>query len=141
MFLLLDFVPELLVVPVYKPLMIANLSQSIMLLSDGCVNFRTFLIEGTQPNREQVGEYVNRSPMLVTALAPVIGCDKASKIAQHHALEHDLTSRDAALQLGYVGETTFDRVVYSAKMVKPYGGGEQVLVRNPQPDRIQRSTR
>jgi fumarate hydratase, class II len=113
---------------VYKPLMIANLAQSIRLLSDGCVNFRKFLIEGTQPNRTKIGEYVNRSLMLVTALAPVIGYDKASRIA-HHALEQDLTLKDAALQLGYVDESTFDRVVDPAKMVKPYvanGEGERV---------------
>jgi len=62
---------------------------------------------------------VDRSLMLVTALAPVIGYDKASRIA-HHALEHDLTLRQAALQLGFVDEATFDRVVDPAKMVTPY---------------------
>jgi fumarate hydratase class II len=104
---------------VYKPLMIANVAQSITLLSDGCVNFRKFLVEGTQPNRKQIAEYVRRSLMLVTALAPVIGYDKASAIA-HHALEHDLTLKQAALQLGHVDEVTFDRVVDPEKMVKPY---------------------
>jgi fumarate hydratase class II len=104
---------------VYKPLMIANLTQSITLLSDGCVNFRKFLIEGTQPNRQKIGEYVERSLMLVTALAPVIGYDKASKIA-HHAMEHDLTLKEAALQLGHIDEATFDRVVDPTKMVRPY---------------------
>src|SRR5690349_13571607 len=104
---------------VYKPLMIANLTQSITLLSDGCVNFRKFLIEGTQPNRQKIGEYVERSLMLVTALAPVIGYDRASKIA-HHAMEHDLTLKEAALQLGSVDEATFERVVDPVKMVKPY---------------------
>src|SRR5262249_44049874 len=102
-----------------KPLMIANLAQSITLLSDGCVNFRRFLIEGTQPNRRKIEEYVDRSLMLVTALAPVIGYDKASKIA-HRAMEHDLTLREAALQLGYVDKATFDRVVDPTKMVRPY---------------------
>jgi fumarate hydratase class II len=95
------------------------------------VNFRKFLIEGTRPNRTKIGEYVNRSLMLVTALAPVIGYDKASKIA-HHALEHDLTLKQAALQLGYVDESTFDRVVDPTKMVKPYvanGGAERVRVK------------
>jgi fumarate hydratase class II len=57
--------------------------------------------------------------MLVTALAPVIGYDKASKIA-HHAMENDLTLKEAALQLGYVSEPEFDRIVDPAKMVKPY---------------------
>ena len=104
---------------VYKPLMIANLTQSITLLSDGCTNFRKFLIEGAQPNRKKIAEYVGRSLMLVTALAPVIGYDKASKIA-HHASEHELTLKEAALQLGFVDEQTFDRIVDPAKMVKPY---------------------
>ncbi len=104
---------------VYKPLMIANTAQSINILTDGCTNFRRFLVEGTRPNRKKIAEYVERSLMLVTALAPVIGYDKASQIA-HHALEHDLTLRQAALQLGFVDAQTFDRVVDPAKMVKPY---------------------
>jgi fumarate hydratase class II len=104
---------------VYKPLMIADIAQSITLLSDGCANFRKFLVEGAQPNRKQIAEYVRRSLMLVTALAPVIGYDKASAIA-HHALEHNLTLKEAALQLGHVDEATFERVVDPAKMVKPY---------------------
>jgi fumarate hydratase class II len=104
---------------VYKPLMIANIAHSVTLLTDGCTNFRKFLVEGTQPNRKQIAQYVDRSLMLVTALAPVIGYDKASAIA-HHALEHDLTLKQAALQLGYVDEPTFDQVVDPTKMVKPH---------------------
>jgi len=104
---------------VYKPLMIANICQSITILTDGCTNFREFLIEGARPNLKKIAEYVDRSLMLVTALAPVIGYDKASAIA-HHATEHDLTLKEAALQLGYIDEATFDRVVDPAKMVKPY---------------------
>jgi fumarate hydratase, class II len=104
---------------VYKPVMIANITQSITILTDGCTNFRKFLIEGTRPNRKKIGEYLNRSLMLVTALAPVIGYDKSSKIA-HHAMEHDLTLKQAALELGFVDEQTFDRVVDPVKMVKPY---------------------
>ncbi len=104
---------------VYKPLMIYNIAHSITILTDGCTNFRTFLIEGTQPNRKKIGEYVERSLMLVTALAPVIGYDKASKIA-HHAMDHDLTLKQAALALGFVTEAEFDRIVDPAKMVAPY---------------------
>jgi len=104
---------------VYKPLMIFNLMHSITILSDGCTNFRRFLVEGTQPNLKKIKEYVDRSLMLVTALAPVIGYDKASKIA-HHAMDHDLTLKAAALQLGYVTEAEFDRIVDPAKMVRPY---------------------
>ena len=104
---------------VYKPLMIFNLTNSITIMTDGCTNFRRFLVEGTKPNLKKIKEYVDRSLMLVTALAPVIGYDKASKIA-HHAMDHDLTLKGAALQLGFVTETEFDRVVDPAKMVKPY---------------------
>jgi fumarate hydratase class II len=104
---------------VYKPLMIANITQSIALLTDGCTNFRKFLIEGTEPNRKKIAEYVERSLMLVTALAPVIGYDKASQIA-HHAAEHDLTLREAALQLGFVTAAEFDRVVDPMRMTQPY---------------------
>jgi fumarate hydratase class II len=104
---------------VYKPLMIANIAQSITILADGCDNFRKFLVEGAQPNRKKIAEYVERSLMLVTALAPVIGYDKAAAIA-HHAMEHDQTLKEAALELGFVDEKTFDRVVDPKKMVKPY---------------------
>jgi fumarate hydratase, class II len=104
---------------VYKPLMIANIAQSITLLTDGCTNFREFLVEGTRPNKKKIAEYVERSLMLVTALTPVIGYDKASQIA-HYAMDNDLTLKQAALQLGFVDEATFDRVVDPAKMVKPY---------------------
>jgi len=104
---------------VYKPLIIANVTQSITLLTDGCTNFRRFLVEGTRPNLKKIAEYVDRSLMLVTALAPVIGYDKASKIA-HYAIDHDLTLKAAALQLGFVSEEEFNRVVDPAKMVRPY---------------------
>ncbi len=107
---------------VYKPLMIFNLTHSITLLSDGCTNFRKFLIEGTKPNLKRIKEYVDRSLMLVTALSPVIGYDKASKIA-HYAMDNDLTLKAAALKLGFVTEEQFDRVVDPAKMVKPYVAG------------------
>ena len=103
---------------VYKPVMIANIAQSITLLTDGCTNFRQFLVEGTRPNRKRT-EYVRHSLMLVTALAPVIGYDKASAIA-HFAAENDLTLKEAALRLGHVDEATFDRIVDPAKMVRPY---------------------
>jgi fumarate hydratase class II len=108
---------------VYKPLMIFNVIHSIILMSDGCVNFRKFLVEGTKPNLKKINEYVQRSLMLVTALSPVIGYDKASKIA-HHAMDNDLTLKEAALQLGFVTEAEFDRIVDPKKMVKPYVASE-----------------
>jgi fumarate hydratase, class II len=104
---------------VYKPLLIFNITHSITIMTDGCTNFRKFLVEGTRPNLKKIKEYVDRSLMLVTALAPVIGYDKASQIA-HYAMDHDLTLKQAALKLGFVSEEEFDRVVDPAKMVKPY---------------------
>jgi fumarate hydratase class II len=104
---------------VYKPLIIFNITHAITILTDGCTNFRKFLVEGTKPNHKKIGEYVERSLMLVTALSPVIGYDKASKIA-HYAMDNDLTLKDAALKLGFVSADEFDRVVDPAKMVKPY---------------------
>jgi fumarate hydratase class II len=104
---------------VYKPLIIYNITHSITLMADGCTNFRKFMVEGTRPNLKKIKEYVERSLMLVTALAPVIGYDKASKIA-HHAMDNDLTLRAAALALGYVSEAEFDRIVDPTKMVRPY---------------------
>ena len=104
---------------VYKPLIIFNLTHSITILTDGCTNFRKFLIEGTMPNLKKIKEYVDRSLMLVTALSPVIGYDKASKIA-HYALDNDLTLKQAALKLGFVTEEEFDAIVNPVKMVHPY---------------------
>src|SRR6476659_2868207 len=104
---------------VYKPLIIFNLTHSITIMTDGCTNFRKFLVEGTRPNAKKIKESVDRSLMLVTALAPVIGYDKASKIA-HYAMDNDLTLKAAALKLGFVTEQEFDRVVDPAKMVRPY---------------------
>ena len=104
---------------VYKPLIIFNITHSITLITDGCTNFRKFLVEGTKPNLKKIKEYVERSLMLVTALSPVIGYDKASKIA-HHALDNDLTLKQSALKLGFVTEEEFDRIVDPTKMTKPY---------------------
>jgi fumarate hydratase class II len=103
---------------VYKPLIIFNIAHSITIMTDGCTNFRKFLVEGTTPNLQKICEYVERSLMLVTALSPVIGYDKASKIA-HHAMENSLTLKAAALELGFVSADEFDRIVDPAKMVNP----------------------
>ncbi len=104
---------------VYKPLVIFNIMHSITIMTDGCTNFRKFLVEGTHPNLKKIKEYVDRSLMLVTALSPVIGYDKASKIA-HFAMDNDLTLKEAALKLGFVTEEEFNRIVDPAKMVSPY---------------------
>jgi fumarate hydratase class II len=104
---------------VYKPLLIFNIMKSVRIMTDGCTNFRTFLVEGAEPNHKQIDSFLQRSLMLVTALSPVIGYDKASKVA-HYALDNDLTLKEAALKLGAVSEADFDRVVDPVKMVKPY---------------------
>jgi fumarate hydratase class II len=104
---------------VYKPLMIFNIIHSITLLSDGCTNFRKFMIEGMQPNLKKIREYVDNSLMLVTALTPIIGYDKSAKIA-HHAMDLNLTLKAAALELGFVTEEEFDQAVDPLKMVYPY---------------------
>jgi fumarate hydratase class II len=104
---------------VYKPLMIFNVTHSTTILADGCANFCKFLVEGTKPNVKKINEYVERSLMLVTALSPVIGYDRSSKIA-HYALDHDLTLKQAALKLGFISEAEFDRIVDPRKMVEPH---------------------
>ena len=77
---------------VYKPLLIFNIMKSVRIMSDGCTNFRTFLVEGAEPNHKQIDAFLQRSLMLVTALSPVIGYDKSSQVA-HYALDNDLTLR------------------------------------------------
>src|SRR5580658_1355446 len=104
---------------VYKPLIIHNVTHSISIMTDSCTNFRRYLVEGTKPNLKKINQYVEESLMLVTALSPVIGYDKASKIA-HYAMDNDLTLKAAALKLGFVTEAEFDRVVDPKKMVRPY---------------------
>jgi fumarate hydratase, class II len=104
---------------VYKPLIIFNVMHSIAIMTDGCTNFRKYLVEATKPNLKKIKEHLDGSLMLVTALVPVIGYDNAAKIAQH-AMEHGLTLKAAALDLGYVTEAEFDRIVDPTKMVEPY---------------------
>ena len=104
---------------VYKPLIIDNIMQSIRILSDGMNNFRKFLVEGVKPNQKQLAMFVERSLMLVTALSPVIGYDKASQVS-HYALDHGLTLKEAALKLGFITAEEFDRIVDPKKMVSPY---------------------
>lgn len=104
---------------VYKPLIIHNVLGSINLLTDSCLNFNRFLVQDTEPNLRNIQSHLDRSLMLVTALAPVIGYDKASAIA-HHALEHDLSLKEAAIALGTISAAEFDRIVDPSKMVHPY---------------------
>ncbi len=102
----------------YKPLMINAVLQSVRLLADGCHNFRVFLVEGMEPDEARIADFVARSLMLVTALSPVIGYDRASRAA-HLAYERDLTLKAACLELGYVDEAEFDRIVDPTRMLGP----------------------
>ncbi|MDJ1183290.1 class II fumarate hydratase [Roseofilum casamattae] len=103
---------------VFKPMMIFNLLESIAILGDSCNNFTEFLLQDLQPNRKRIDFYLNESLMLVTALSPAIGYDKAAKVA-HYALEHDLTLKEACLQLDYISAKEFDRIVVPETMTRP----------------------
>ena len=101
---------------VFKPLIGANVLRSIDLLATGMETFAEHCVDGLEPNRDRIAELLDRSLMLVTALAPEIGYDNAAKIAKH-AHEHGLTLKQAGVQLGLVDEATFDRVVRPEQML------------------------
>ena len=104
---------------VFKPLIGFNLLQSIRLLSDAINSFRQNLVDGLEPNLQQIQAFVDRSLMLVTALTPHIGYEKASAIAQH-AHEQGLTLKEAALDLGHISASDFDQLVDPIKMAIPH---------------------
>ena len=101
---------------VFKPVMIKNLLHSARLLADVSVTFRTFCVEGLEADRDRIQDLVARSLMLVTALAPRIGYDRAAEIAKkaHH---EGTTLKAAALSLGYLTEAEYDQDVVPEKMV------------------------
>jgi fumarate hydratase class II len=101
-----------------RPIIINNFLRSARILADGCEKFRVFSVEGTTLNEKRIAQFVQNSLMLVTALSPVIGYDKASKIA-HKALDEETTLKQAALATGWIDEKTFDQVVDAKKMVFP----------------------
>ena len=102
----------------YKPLIIHNIMHSIKILRDGCEKFDKHLIRDMKPNLKRINTNLANSLMLVTALNPLIGYDKASQIA-HYALDHDLSLKEAALKLGHVTATEFDQWVKPLAMCKP----------------------
>ncbi|MBB5341047.1 class II fumarate hydratase [Tunturiibacter gelidoferens] len=103
-----------------RPIIINNFLHSARILADGCEKFRIFSVEGTMLNEKRIAQFVQNSLMLVTALSPVIGYDKASKIA-HKALDEETTLKQAALATGWIDEKTFDQVIDPKKMVFPNG--------------------
>jgi len=103
---------------VYKPLMIRNFLHSVRLLSDACRSFTAFCVNGIEPNVERIAELLANSLMLVTALAPHIGYDKAAQIAKK-AHQEGTTLKEAAMELGYVGSEDYDRWVRPERMTRP----------------------
>jgi fumarate hydratase, class II len=93
----------------FRPVLISNYLHSALILADVCDHFRKFMVEGAELNQPKLKENIDRSVMMVTALSPVIGYDKASVIS-HYAIDHDLTLKQAALDNG-VSEDLFDKVV------------------------------
>lgn len=103
---------------VFKPVMIHNLLHSIRLFSDAFPLFVEHLIEGIEPNRDKIKHYVNDSLMLVTALTPKIGYDKAARVA-HIAFEKNTNLKAACIELGYLTAEQFDEYVRPEKMISP----------------------
>ena len=107
---------------VMKPVMIHNLLESTRLLADACRSFRIHCAEGIEPDRARIDELLKRSLMLVTALNPHIGYDKAAEIAKT-AHRQGKTLKEAAMDLGYVSSEDFDRWVDPSRMVGPKSQG------------------
>ncbi len=105
---------------VFKPVMIFNLLNSTNLLTDACARFREFCVEGLQINHKRVAELLERSLMLVTALSPKIGYDKAAQIA-HQAHHEGKTLKEVCLALSYLTEKEFDELMQPHKMAHPHG--------------------
>ena len=103
---------------VYRPVIAYNILQSIRLLSDGCDSLRTKAVDGIEPNLERINHNLYNSLMLVTALNPHIGYDKASEVAKK-AYKENITLRDAIEKLGYMSGEEFDNLVKPEDMISP----------------------
>jgi len=103
---------------VFKPLIAYNVLQSIKILSDGIKSFEKNCIKGIQPDEKRIKEHIDNSLMLVTALTPNIGYDKASEIAKK-AHKNGTTLREEALKSGCISEEEFDKIIDPDKMVSP----------------------
>jgi fumarate hydratase class II len=101
---------------VFKPLIARNLLESLELLRGACDGFRRYCVEGMEADEVQIAASLNRSLMLITALTPAIGYDRASAIARH-AHRHGLSLREAALALGLISGEEFDRWMRPQEMV------------------------
>jgi fumarate hydratase class II len=103
---------------VYKPLIIYNIDHSIGILSDSMNCFLHYTVEGMEADTKKIAGYVQQSLMLVTALVPHIGYDKASEIVRY-ADQNALSPRQAAIALGYISGEEYDRLVVPERMVGP----------------------
>jgi fumarate hydratase class II len=103
---------------VCKPVIIYNFCNSIDLLTDACDRFREFCVEGLAPDYEQIQNHLNNSLMLVTALNPIIGYDKAAQVAKKAHKERS-TLREAVLSLGFLSAEQFDAAVVPDEMTHP----------------------
>lgn len=101
---------------VFKPVMIHNLLHSIRLLSDACSSFTDHMVVGIEANHQQIEYFLNNSLMLVTALNPHIGYDKAAQVAKK-AYTENTTLKEACLKLGYLSETEFEQIVRPETMI------------------------
>ena len=101
----------------FRPILINNYLHSALIMADMCDHLREFMIDGTELNQPKLKENIERSVMMVTALSPIIGYDKAAVIS-YHAIDHDLTLKQAALDNG-VSEELYDRVVDPLALTRP----------------------
>jgi len=100
----------------FRPILIDNYLHSALIMADMCDHLREFMVEGTKLNRAKLKDNIDRSVMMVTALSPIIGYDKAAEIS-YYAIDHDLTLKDAALAKG-VSEDLYDRVVIPINLTR-----------------------
>ena len=103
---------------VYRPVIAFNILQSIRLMAEACDSFLVNAVEGIEPNEQRIHENLYNSLMLVTALNPHIGYDKAAKVAKK-AYTENLSLREAIVELGYMGAEEFDKLVQPEKMIRP----------------------
>ncbi|MGG6266149.1 class II fumarate hydratase [Leptolyngbya sp. AN03gr2] len=103
---------------VFKPVLIHNLIHSIRILSDACRSFTDHMVVGIQPNRDRITQFLENSLMLVTALNPKIGYDRAAKVA-YKAYQENSTLRQACIELGFLTGEEFDQIVRPEQMIYP----------------------
>jgi fumarate hydratase, class II len=101
----------------FRPILTANYLHSALIMADMCDHFREFMVTGTKLNQAKLKDNIDRSVMMVTALSPIIGYDKAAEIS-YYAIDHDLPLKEAALAKG-VSEELYDRVVIPLNLTRP----------------------